>query len=162
LRRCAPQRQGRSKAGGVCGFATQPENDAFRDSVCSEARRCPISVAIRSDRKPTRREALGDGLLLHPLRGPRRSRHNLARDYGPRLLNRAATSSRPIAEDGPLARGNKMHRPYLQNSAVHKPFLSSTSRSSRSRCSAIRWNATRVYPFWRRSAIACEANSCRL
>lgn len=38
-------------------------------------------------------------------------------------------SSRPIAEDGPLARGNKMHRlylqnsPYLQNSAVRKPFL---------------------------------------
>jgi hypothetical protein len=53
-----------------------------------------------------------------------------------------------------------MHCPYLQNSAVRKPFLSSSSRSSRSRCSAIRWNAKRVYPFWRRSAIACEANSC--
>jgi hypothetical protein len=53
-----------------------------------------------------------------------------------------------------------MHRPYLQNSAVRKPFLSPTSRSSRSRCSAIRWNAKRIYPFWRRSAIACEANSC--
>jgi hypothetical protein len=37
-----------------------------------------------------------------------------------------------------------MHRPYLQNSAVRKSFLSPTSRSSRSRCSAIRWNAKRV------------------
>src|SRR5437870_2490635 len=35
---------------------------------------------------------------------------------------------------------------HLQNSAVRKPFL---AQPRGHRCSAIRWNAKRVYPFWR-------------
>ena len=116
----ASQKVGKARRGGV---AVSSGESALRvegtAASISEVRALvPISVGIRSDPKPTRREALGGGLLLHPLRGPRRSRHNLARDCGPCLLNHAAMSSRPIAEDGPRARGNKMHRPYLQNSAV--------------------------------------------
>jgi hypothetical protein len=74
---------------------------------------------------------------LHPLRGPRRSRHNLARDCGPRLLIHAAMSSRPIAK---MVRALTVIRCVVhtfKTAPVRKPFLSSTSRSSRSRCSAI-------------------------
>jgi hypothetical protein len=96
----ASQKVGKARRGGV---AVSSGDSALRvegtaASISEMRALVPISVGIRSDRKPTRREALGGGLPLHSLRGPRRSRHNLARDCGPRLLNHAAMSSRPIAE----------------------------------------------------------------
>jgi hypothetical protein len=89
------------------GSRTQPQ---LRVSL---AALCPVGlnpVALK--------EARGGGHRTRRLRDPQRFRRTLPRDDGAVLLDRLATSSRPNAEDGLLARDNKGRRPYPSNSAA--------------------------------------------